>query len=166
MAVNGSITLPTLRAIKRLGANGKLFQSQDVRGDLSYSEKSDEAHRMHAVIHRLKTNKTIAAVDDSRQRNQYLRVIDEDKLRQQIERAAARKASVTQNGQGAVPASDTAPEVPHTSAPKRVKYLEDRVADLEEQLEKLGGLPSEVGRVRSELEETNAKLDKLIALWS
>lgn len=166
MPTNGSVTLPTLRTIRRLGANGGVFQSQDVRSDLAYGERSDEAHRMHAVIHRLKRSKVIAAVDESRKRNQYLKVVDEESLRRQIDRAATSKSAASQNGDtsgGDVARHQT--EIP-SSAPKRVMYLEDRVADLEAQIQKLSGLPADVGMVRAELEETNAKLDQLIDLWS
>ncbi len=175
MAGNGLVTLPTLRMIRRLGANSGVFQSQTVRERLGYAERSREAHNMHSVINRLKNSGIIAPVDDSRRRNQYLRVVDEEKLRRQIDRAASPSSA---NGVR-VPAPPPAPEsaLPEScvpapeveappSAPRRVMYLEERVAELEVQLSALSELPAQVGSLQSELEETNSKLDQLIALWS
>lgn len=171
MASKGLVTLPVLRMVRRLGANGGLFQSADVRERLEYATQSVEAERMHAVLYNLKESGIIEVVNGSRQRYQHFRVADEDKLRRRIERAVtpdrlAQHANGDFPGNDA-PASDEARvSEPHAPAPKRVMYLEERVADLEEQLSKLSGLPAEVGGIRSELRETSVKLDQLIELWS
>ena len=169
MASKGLVTLPVLRMVRRLGANGGLFQSTDVRERLEYATQSVEAERMHAVLYNLKESGIIEVVNDSRQRYQHFRVADEDKLRRRIERAVApdrpaQRANGDFTGNGS--AGEAHVSEPHAPAPKRVMYLEERVADLEEQLSKLSGLPAEVGGIRAELRETGVKLDQLIELWS
>lgn len=169
MASKGLVTLPVLRMVRRLGANGGLFQSTDVRERLEYATQSVEAERMHAVLYDLKRSGIIEVVNDSRQRYQHFKVADEDKLRRRIERAVAPDAPTgerTSNGSLPEIADRTQSEATHSPTPKRVMYLEERVADLEEQLSKLSGLPSEVRSIRAELKETGVKLDQLIELWS
>ena len=172
MSGKGIVTLPTLRAVRRLAANGGVFQSQGLREQLGYPEGSQEAHNMHSVVNRLKKSGIIAPVNDSRRRNQYLRLVDEDLLRRQIERAAT--PSDTNGAPGAPgpiaspPPTSPVPDAEESrpSAPRRVMHLEERVADLEARLSALSGLPALVGKLQSEFEETNEKLDRLIELWS
>lgn len=175
MVTSGSVTLPTLRAVRRLGASGGVFQSIDVRAELGYAEGSDEAHRMHSVIARLKANGIIQVVGTARKRHQYLRVADEPTLRRQIERALPTKATRSEEprplprqvpttslnqGEGDEPTHEQSPSTNPPSAPQRVLMLEDQVAALEERMR------ADLNSLRAELDDTRARLEQLIALWS
>jgi hypothetical protein len=172
MVTRSPITLPVLRAVKRAAANGGIFQSQGIKADLGYADGSDEAHYMHSVIARLKKEGVIEPVDRSRQRNQYLKLVNEQELQRRIERALrdpVREAMRASEKNGASADHGKQSEdlrIPTGSAPRRVVYLEERVEQLESTVLALDGLPADFAKLREELAHTNDKLDQMIRLWS
>lgn len=169
------VSLKTLKAVRDLGRRGGVFQTQQVRAHLNYSDESPEAHKMHNVIARLKTAKTVVqAGSNTRKRNQYLEIANQDDLHKRIERAEARMNGSRNRppvvagptSRGSQKTSTPAVQIPGTSGPRRVVYLEDRVDRLEATVKDLAGLPDALRAIQERLDGVDQSVRDLVALWS
>ena len=151
MGVNTrDVTVATLRAIK--SRSGDVFQSQDIRKDIGWDEQSPEGHYVHNVIARLKNQKILKTTGPSRRRNQYLEVADPDGLRRSLERAQRNgtRTATPRAARAAVP-TDSQPR-----GPRRVVYLEERVAQM----------ASDIAEMKERLDSVDQKVTDLVDMWS
>lgn len=157
------VALKTMRVIARKGARGGLFKTHELREDLGFNETSEEAHYMHNVIARLKKQNLIGATGD-RKRNQYLRVLDEEKLRKRIDGFQINGKRVPVAASATVPQEVPGPtRNPTANGPRRVVYLEDRVDRVEHAVEDVS---RGVEEMRKGQEELRHRIDELIEMWS
>lgn len=155
----------TLLAVKQLGQYGRHFQSQDVREHLKYSEQSDDAHYMHNVLGRLKKQGIVEIVGDtSRKRNQYLKIVDEAKLRHRIDQLRGNGSAAERAGDAKAAGAQPNGKVQAPPAPKRVLYLEDRVQQLEGVVSSFD--PKAIEDIRQRLDALDHKVTELVELWS
>jgi hypothetical protein len=129
------------------------FQSFQIREELGWSEESPEARRLHAIIQSLKHEGVITQTGTKRKRNQYLKLRHPDELRRRLRIPASPAAK---NG-GAAPAAPAA-----TPGPQRVRYLEERVSELES---RAGADPDVLRSIMEALGEIKAKVDAIHREW-
>ena len=138
------------RAILR--RDGQVFQTKDLREDCHWANDSPEARRMHAIIQSLKEEGIIQQSGPARRRHQYLMLTKRDVLQTRLGRARE------EAGNGRV----EAPPLPAGSGPQRVRYLEDRVGELEL---RTGEQEDKLNRILETLETLTAKVDDLHREW-
>ncbi|MSP22489.1 MAG: hypothetical protein EXR66_05675 [Dehalococcoidia bacterium] len=117
---------------------------------------------MHAVLFRLKKD-GIIMTDLSRRRNQYLWIKDEIALERELAHALSRRGKAPARVATAPDADQPLP--PIGGAPRRVVFLEERVAELETAFIKLSAFPetlsTELCAMRAELVGIRERLDDL-----
>jgi hypothetical protein len=129
---------------------GEVFQSYRIREELGWSEKDPEGRRLHAIVQDLKKEGVIKQTGTQRKRNQYLMLDKPDELRLRLGRIRSRAPST--NGKA------RPEELANKPGPTRVRYLEERVDELEETIADL----AEVKRV---LKDMKIKVDDLHREW-
>jgi hypothetical protein len=160
------VRLQTYRWLLR--HDGKIFQSAMIRKELGWSERSWEGHRMHAVLQELKDDGIITQSGPPRKRNQYL-MVDGAKGRSELQRRFdALKAASTNGGPATssalMPVGSSLDVVPK-AAPKRVRYLEDRVAALESQSSTTLAPDPRIDEILAVLQDLSAKVNELHGEW-
>ena len=169
------VVLDTLRTIRRLGTpTDRLFQSGHLREALGYVERSEQANKMHGLLQRLKQGGVIRATDSRTKRNQYLRVVDERALLRRIEEMQGAQRRRYGTGlltpEPGVSISTAADLAGSGATPKRVKYLEERVQQLEDERgaasATVADLKGEVDMLRAVVHEVEGKIDALTEMWS
>jgi hypothetical protein len=152
------ITIKTMQAIRKFGSGRRHFMSRDIRIELDYAEDAPETHYMHNVIQRLKKQGILVATGD-RKRNQYLEIAQEGELRRRIAKYQPIAATGASRGGGGLGASPSKAD----SAPRRVLYLEERMAEFETAVRDLRGA---LENVREGQDHIRRQVDELIALWN
>jgi hypothetical protein len=159
MTLSSKVRAGVYRSILR--KNDKPFQSREIREENGWSEESAEARRMHAVIQGLKEDGVIRQTGpEERKRHQYLMLVPEKAavLRQRLGRVTDRSPAT--NG---TPESDA--PTPPASGPQRVRYLEDRVAELEARAALDDELLREIVVKLDGLDVIRTKVDDLHREW-
>lgn len=139
------------RAVLR--RKGTVFQTKDIREDCGWSEEAPEARKMHAIIQSLKRDGILKQTGTARRRHQYLMLERPDELQARLGRAAPREST----GNGKV--EDGASLKP---GPQRVRYLEERVHELEDRSRSQDGKLDDVLGVLAKL---TTKIDDLHREW-
>jgi hypothetical protein len=141
------------RAILR--HNGAVFQTRDLRQELGWAEESPEGRRLHAIIQGLKQQGIIAQTGPARRRHQYLELREPDGLRAEMNRLRTPETLPPKAGAR----EEVAAQV---SGPRRVRYLEERVEELEDQARAHDGKLDEIGR---DVSDMKVQLDALYREW-
>ena len=157
---NSKVRQGVYRSILR--RNDKPFQTREIREENGWSEESREARRMHAIIQGLKQDGIIRQTgSEDRKRHQYLMLVGEKDavLRQRLGRVTRARE---QSGNGAV---EVAPIPTSASGPQRVRYLEDRVAELEARTALDDDALAQIMARLDAVDVISAKIDDLHREW-
>ncbi|MBA2741642.1 MAG: hypothetical protein H0U46_06480 [Actinobacteria bacterium] len=137
-----------------------VFQTRDIREACGWNEESVEGRRMHAIIQSLKNEGVLRQDGPPRKRHQYLVVAKPDTLRARLGRI--KEHAGTGNGK----VEEVAAAV---SGPQRVRYLEDRLADLEgravDQEDTLAAILASISTLSAKTDVLTRKVDEIHREW-
>jgi hypothetical protein len=150
-----SVRAAVYRAILR--HKGDVFQTVTIREELKWDEESPEAKRLHAIIQSLKQDGVIKTTGIPRKRHQYLMLEKPEEVQLRLGRIRSKAAA----GNGKVEQDEKGPPA-KKSGPQRVRYLEERLDELEERAARQDQDSSQILEL---LMEMNTKLDDLHREW-
>jgi predicted transcriptional regulator len=162
---NAEVRLRGLQAVRRIGAQGKPFQTMEVRVavgiDLNDRPRSKVIHNL---MRELRDEKILRSVvtDKPRKRHLYHAIVNDDLLARKIENARVRAQTFPMNGHGKTTAAPPVVDVNGSSlqaaarAPKRLADMEARLEDIEGQLR----------AVTTQLTTLTTQVNSLVEMWS